>query len=164
MGRRGPAPTPTKQKIAAGETRPSRVNYAEPQPRIGLPRMPSDMTDGAKSVWKHVIAEMGASEVITGADRDVLRLYCEAVDRYVRAQRLFARSSVLLNRAGLLVKNPLHQVVRDNADQVRLLSRELGLSPSARAGLMLTADNGGTSIDDELGPPPRLKVVGGAYE
>ena len=38
-------------------------------------------------------------------------------------------------RDGELVKNPLHQVVRDNADEVRLFARELGLSPSARAGL-----------------------------
>ena len=29
MGRRGPAPTPTKIKILRGETRPSRVNYRE---------------------------------------------------------------------------------------------------------------------------------------
>ena len=39
MGRRGPAPTPTKLKLLRGETRPSRINRAEPKPG-GVPRMP----------------------------------------------------------------------------------------------------------------------------
>ena len=32
MGRRGPAPTPTKVKRLRGETRPSRLNLHEPSP------------------------------------------------------------------------------------------------------------------------------------
>jgi P27 family predicted phage terminase small subunit len=36
---------------------------------------------------------------------------------------------------GELVKNPLHQVVRDNVVLVRSLARELGLTPSARSGM-----------------------------
>ena len=43
MGRRGPAPTPTKVKRLRGETRPSRLNHAEPLPHPALPRMPADM-------------------------------------------------------------------------------------------------------------------------
>lgn len=164
MGRRGPAKEPTKIKLARGETRPSRVNYTEPQPKLRQPRMPSDMTPRAKAIWQHVVREMGDAEVIVAADRDALRCYVEAVDRYVGSQRMLARSSILLNRNGVLVKSPLHQVVRDNAEQVRLWARELGLTPAARAGLYLNDEHGATSIDDELGPPPRLRVVGGSYE
>ncbi len=36
---------------------------------------------------------------------------------------------------GELVKNPLHQIVRDNADLLRAFARELGLTPSTRAGM-----------------------------
>ena len=39
--------------------------------------------------------------------------------------------------AGNFVKNPLHQVARANADEVRQFARELGLSPSARVGLRI---------------------------
>jgi hypothetical protein len=54
----------------------------------------------------------------------------------------------------------LHQVLRDNADRVRLLARELGLSPAARASLQLLPGSELPDIDAELGPPPRLRVVG----
>jgi phage terminase small subunit len=61
---------------------------------------------------------------------------------------------------GHLAKNPLHQVVRDNADHVRLLARELGLSPASRASLQLMPGADVPDIHAELGPPPRLRVVG----
>jgi P27 family predicted phage terminase small subunit len=119
------------------------------------------MDDEAQKVWRRVVREMRGSDVIVGADADVLRCYCEAVARYAQAAELYAKSSPLLRRDGEFVKNPLHQVVRDNADAVRLFARELGLSPSARAGLRVEASALPTDIEDVLGPPPRLRVVGG---
>ena len=161
MGRRGPAPTPTKIKRLRGETRPSRLNAHEPMPSADLPKMPVDMDPDAKAVWRRVIRDMRHSGVIRAADADVLRCYCEAVARYAQAAELYAKSSPLLRRDGEFVKNPLHQVVRDNADAVRLFARELGLSPSARAGLRVEASALPADIEDVLGPPPRLRVVGG---
>ncbi len=123
--------------------------------------MPQGMDEGAQKVWRRVVREMRGSGVILGADADVLRCYCEAVSRYAQAAELSAASSPLMRRDGELVKNPLHQVVRDNADAVRLFARELGLSPSARAGLRVEQGPTAGDIDDVLGPPPRLRVVGG---
>lgn len=164
MGRRGPTPTPSAVKVRTGETRPSRVNRMEPLPRLGAPPMPRGMDEGAQKVWRRVLREMRGSAVILGADADVLRCYCEAVSRYQQAAELYARSSPLVTRDRELVKNPLHQVVRDNADAVRLFARELGLSPSARAGLRVEASAVPADIEDVLGPPPRLRVVGGGDE
>lgn len=167
MGRRGPIAAPTRVKIKQGETRPSRVNFNEPQPQQRAPKMPRDLSAGAKAVWKRVLDDMRDTDVIVSADADVLRVYCEAVDRYVKAQAIYQQSGVLLNRGGILVKNPVHQVVRDNAEQIRLLARELGLSPASRSALHIaaaSAANGPQSIDADLGPPPRLRVVGGTYE
>ncbi len=105
---------------------------------------------------------MGTSGLITAADAQILRLYCEAWSRYRQAADMLGNSAPLLNDRGHLTKNPLHQVVRDNADHVRLLARELGLSPAARAGLQLLPGSEAPDIDAELGPPPRLRVVGDA--
>jgi phage terminase small subunit len=44
-------------------------------------------------------------------------------------------------RSGELVKNPLHQIVRDNAILQRAFARELGLTPSARTGLAVGMDS-----------------------
>jgi P27 family predicted phage terminase small subunit len=91
----------------------------------------------------------GATGVITAADHDALRCYCEAVARYEQAARLLVSSGPLVRgaRSGELVKNPLHQIVRDNADLIRLYARELGLTPSARSGLTGRAEDVADALD-----------------
>jgi P27 family predicted phage terminase small subunit len=160
VGRRGPAREPDAAKLRRGETRPSRLNGLEPLPRSGrMPTMPPGMTTDAQAAWRHVIREMRDAGVITGADAHLLRLYCEAYARYLEAARLYASASPLIADRGHLAKNPLHQVVRDHADQVRMLARELGLSPVARAGLRIVPGADVPDIEAEIGPPPRLRVL-----
>jgi P27 family predicted phage terminase small subunit len=152
MGRRGPAPAPTALKLLRGERKRDRLNPDEPEPADNDPRMPADLPAPARRVWRRVMAEMGAAGVIRAADADVLRVYCECVARYEEASVLLARSSPLIRgaRTGELVKNPLHQIVRDLGDQVRVLARELGLSPSARAGLRSPSAGMPDPFDDFL--------------
>jgi P27 family predicted phage terminase small subunit len=162
MGRRGPAPTPTKVKRLRGETRPSRLNLLEPMPSADVPRMPADMDPDAKVVWRRVVRDMRHTGVIRAADADVLRCYCEAVSRYAAAARVYGQTGPLVRgRHGAeLVKNPLHQVTRDNADEVRQFARELGLSPSARVGLRIDQARALDDLTADIGLPPRLRVVG----
>ena len=119
MGKRGPAPAPTKLKLIRG-ARPDRINEQEPSPEDHLPVPPADLAPAAAQVWMRVMAECGGSGVITAADTDVLRVYCEAVARYEEAAVALGRSGPLVKgaRHGDLVKNPLHQIVRDDADLV----------------------------------------------
>ncbi len=142
MGRRGPAPTPTKLKLLRGETRPSRVNYAEPEPLRHLPERPTDLITGADAVWGRVITELGHSGTITGADRDLLRVYSEVVVRYEQASVMLAGSGPVIvgARKGEIVRNPLTSIVRDLGMQLVVLARELGLSPSARSGIRAPSD------------------------
>ena len=118
---------------------------------------------GAKAVWKRVMAEMATAEVIFAADSDVLRCYCEAVSQYQSSMRTLASSSPLVRYRDGLVKNPLHQIVRDDRDAVRLFARELGLSPSGRAGLNVEMGGAVGDIEEVIGPAPRrLHAVGGS--
>lgn len=150
MGRRGPPPTPTKLKILRGERRPSRINRNEPKPRADLPRFPAGLGKAAASVWRRIIRDYGHTGVLTAVDADALRAYCEAVARYEHAASLLEESGPLVRgaRQGELVKNPLHQIVRDNADLLRQFARELGLTPSARTGLRA---EGAPAAGDPLG-------------
>ena len=135
MGSRGPAPMPTKLKLLRGETRASRVNAAEPQPG-GRPRMPIGMSPDSRRVWRRIIRDYGHTGVLTAADTDVLRAYCDAVVRYVQADATLQASGPLVRgHARELVRNPLHQIVRDNAILLRGFARELGLTPSSRSGV-----------------------------
>jgi P27 family predicted phage terminase small subunit len=101
--------------------------------------------------------------VITAVDTDALACYCEAVIRYRQAAALLARSAPLIRgaRAGDLIANPLDRVTRGWADQIRLFARELGLTPSARAGLHMEISPFSSSVEDEIGLPPRFRVVSG---
>lgn len=156
MGRRGPAPTPTKLKMLRGETRPSRVNHREPKPRPNDPIKPSDLDAEAEEVWDRVVTEYGHTGVITAADTDALRAYCEAVARYRQAAGLLRQSGPLIKskRTGEFVKNPLHQITRDNADLMRQYARELGLTPSARTGLQGKEREAPSKLADFLGRRP----------
>jgi P27 family predicted phage terminase small subunit len=162
MGRRGPAPLPSTLKRLHGETRPSRVNFREPLPRRTTPQPPAELDPGAKRIWRRTVREMPAG-VITAADTDTFVCYCEAVVRYRQSAALLARSAPLIRgaRAGDLIANPLDRVTRGWADQIRLFARELGLTPSARAGLHMEISPFHSSVEDEIGLPPRFRVVGG---
>jgi P27 family predicted phage terminase small subunit len=124
--------------VLHGETRPSRLNRHEPEPPSGFPVMPDDLDADAQAEWRHVEREMAATGVIRPVDRMLLRAYCEAVSRYLQSVRMYAASGPLLPDRGHhgVVKNPLHQIVRDDEATLRALARELGLTPSARAGLV----------------------------
>lgn len=158
MGRRGPVPRPAAVALLAGETRPSRVNFEAPIPRQEEPDRPRGMDSVAKAVWDHVLREMRSTGIILGADRDVLRAYCEAVSSYTRNIALLTRSGSVIrgSRERGLVVNPLHRVVREEREAIRLLARELGLSPAARAALRVDAGAASAEMDDVLGPPLRL--------
>ena len=136
MGTRGPQPKPTALKILSGETRPSVINYAEPIPEGGPLSPPPDIRPEARVVWEQVVAALGRTGVLTSADKHVLRLYAEAMARYLEAEAMLVKTGPLIKgRDGNFVKNPLHQIVRDNADAVKKYAREIGLTPAARVGL-----------------------------
>lgn len=136
MGRRGPSPEPTRLRVLKGETRPSQLNLQEPEPLPGDPIAPDDLSESAKVIWQRVMREFGHTGVIRAVDGDALRLYCEAMARYLRTSQLLdASGPIVKGHRGEMVKNPLHQLVRDNAQMVRAMAGELGLTPAARVGL-----------------------------
>jgi P27 family predicted phage terminase small subunit len=101
--------------------------------------MPEGMSPASKRVWRRIIRDYGHTGVVTAADSDVLRAYCDAVVRYVQADATLQASGPLVRgHSRELVRNPLHQIVRDNAVLLRGFARELGLTPSARSGVVGT--------------------------
>lgn len=140
MGKRGPAPTPTKLKILRGQDRGDRLNRSAPKPSGGGPTMPSGMTKSAQKIWRRQVRAMPPG-VLTVVDGDCLRVYCEAVSRYTEAAAMLAESGPLaVGQKRNLVRNPLAQIVRDNAQLIRLFGKDLGFQPSAREGLHTQSD------------------------
>jgi P27 family predicted phage terminase small subunit len=134
MGRRGPAPQPTSLKLLRG-TKPSRVNLREPKPLPGPVDRPAYLSAVAAQEWDRVAPHLEAMGTLTGADATALAVYCEAVARWRRTADLAAKSPPVYTRDGIAVRNPLYSQARDAAAEVRLMAREFGLTPSARAGI-----------------------------
>jgi len=136
MGARGPAPMPTELKLLHGERRSSRLNRNAPKVK-NTPVMPAGMSDAAQAIWNRVMRDYSASGILTSVDTDALRVYCESVVRYEHAAAMLEKSGPLVRgaRRGDLIKNPLHQIVRDDADLIRAFAREFGFTPSARSAL-----------------------------
>jgi P27 family predicted phage terminase small subunit len=124
------------------------VNYRAPQPLRDLPEKPPDLAPGAEAVWDGVLAQLGHTGVLTALDGPALRVYADAVARYQAAAAALAASGPLIRgaRSGELIKNPLHQIVRDNATLLLAFARELGATPSARAGLRAPAVEPGAKL------------------
>ena len=127
---------PTELKVLHGERRPSRLNRNAPK-ATNVPVMPAGMSAPAQAIWKCIIRDYSHTGVLTSVDTAALRVFCEAVVRYAHAAAMLEQSGPLVRgaRHGDLVKNPLHQVVRDDADLIRAFARELGFTPSARSSL-----------------------------
>ncbi len=152
MGSRGPTKMPTGLKLLHGEKREWRLNRAAPKPRSNRPVMPADMSEDGKRVWRRVMRDFGQTGILTRVDLGLFRAYCETEARHVGESIALAKSGPLIHgaRKGDLVKNPLHQLVREDARLMRDLARELGLSPSAREGLTTPATGSGDATQDWL--------------
>lgn len=136
MGRRGPAPKPTRLKVLHGETRPSRLPTAEPRPRVASPVPPRWLSAEAREVWDRTTAELEAMGLARAADTDSLVVYCTAVVNHARAQQLLDRAGPLIKGVeGGVVRNPAVAVVNATAATVNRYAREFGLTPSARVNL-----------------------------
>jgi phage terminase small subunit len=94
MGERGPTSRPTTLKLLRGEKHRDRLNLNPPKPRAKLPTMPSEMSSGAKVVWRRILRDFGHTGVLTSIDADILRAYCDAVARYNHAARLLDESGI----------------------------------------------------------------------
>jgi P27 family predicted phage terminase small subunit len=137
---------PTKLKVLQGTEKPERRNDREPKPAGNDPLPPENMSAGARVIWDRIIRDYGATGILTGVDTETFRAYCDACVRYEQAAVLLDKAAPLIRSArGDFVKNPLHQIARDNAFTMLRLARELGFTPSARASLEVP--EGGDELD-----------------
>lgn len=145
MGKRGPAPKPTKLRLLEG-ARERDVNQSEPIPRSGKIVPPEGLSDDVRAIFEYVVSELEHMKIASPADVDSIVCFAEAVDKHRKASALLARSSVLVKGLhGTLVRNPALAVQRDAATTIRQFAQEFGLTPSARARI----NNERAEIDDD---------------
>lgn len=95
------------------------------------------MSPEVREVWDYTLNELKHMRLATGADRDTLVAYCEAVVAHRQASQLLAKSSVLVPGLNGMVRNPAFHVQRDAANTIRVFAAEFGLTPSARSRIRM---------------------------
>jgi P27 family predicted phage terminase small subunit len=134
MGKRGPAPKPTRLRLLHGD-QPCRINTDEPLPDPAAPQCPPGVADDVREVWDYTLRQLIVMGVATMADRDALLCFCEAVVTHRKASAILAKSPILVAGAikGTVIRNPAIQIQRDAAQVVAALAGKFGFTPSARS-------------------------------
>ncbi len=143
---------PNAEKIKRGIRR-DRIDFSESVRRRGHPAMPADLSAEARKVWRSRI-RADVDGAITAGDGFLLRMISEATVRYQKANEILGQSSpVLIGYRKSLTTNPAQRIVRDEAELLIRLEREL------RSRGRGQAPAGG--IESILGPAPRDLVAAG---
>jgi P27 family predicted phage terminase small subunit len=129
MGKRGPKPTPTKEKQRLGNPGKRPLNENEIQPD-GTPEAPGYLDDYASKLFNRIIVAM-ADGVYTACDTEVLAAYCAACSLHRRAiENVRAYGEMIDDKINPWVKEQRHQ-----AQLIATLGTRLGLDPTARASI-----------------------------
>lgn len=124
---------PTTLRLLHGD-QPCRINTDEPKPEPGPPTCPPEVSADVRAIWTYTLDHLIVMGVCTGADRDALLAYCEAVAAHRKASALLAKSPILIQgHRGVMVRNPALAIQRDAAGVIRAYAHEFGLTPSARS-------------------------------
>jgi P27 family predicted phage terminase small subunit len=138
MSKPGPKPAPTNLRLLRGQTRPDRINRAEPKPPLELPVVAPDyLDDDARQVWERLAPTMIAKAMLTTWDVDLFATYCTAVVHHRRAVVLVNQTNVLITARTTaggngVVKHPAMQVIRDQAAIMIAIGGRFCLTPSDR--------------------------------
>jgi P27 family predicted phage terminase small subunit len=132
MGRRGPKPTPTKTLQLRGSWR-AKTRKAEPKPETEVPSAPSWLKGYAKREWGRLVKEFAKLDMLTGLDRTVLAMHCQALGDMVHYAKIEEREgSVIVSEKGGMYPHPAANLKANAATRAMKFGAELGLSPSSR--------------------------------
>lgn len=139
----GPAPKPTALRLLHGD-RKDRTNLDEPKPEPGRPVCPPEVSADVRAIWDYTLDHLIVMGIATGADRDALLCFCEAVASHRKASALLAKSPPLIQgHRGVMVRNPALAIQRDSAAVIRAYAHEFGLTPSARSEIRMGGSGSG---------------------
>jgi P27 family predicted phage terminase small subunit len=151
MGNRGPIPKPTVVEIMEGRPGHRALNAKEPQPRATVPRCPEHLDDRAKKEWKRLVPVLRRMRVLTEADGMSLANLCQTWSTLVKAQEKLTEMGILYKApSGYVMQSPLLAVVNQCVDTITKLSREFGLTPSARSRMRTEDYSHGDPMEDSL--------------
>ena len=139
MGKRGPAPKPTKLKLLQGNPGKRKINKLEPKPAVEaeLPKPPAFLSRYAKTEWKRIVPELFQLGLLTKVDYMALAAYCQNYHRWIEAEKKIRATGELSYETakGNLVQIPEVGIANQAMKLMRDFAKEFGMTPSSRTSL-----------------------------
>lgn len=133
MGRRGPAPTPTRLKVLRGNAGRRPLPKDEPMPEVEEPTCPAHLDGMAKREWKRVVKELKKLGLLAKLDRPLLSAYCSTWSLFVQAERECRKGDLVVeSSSGYPMQSPWIGIRNKQLEKLITLAGHFGMSPSAR--------------------------------
>lgn len=153
MGKRGPAPKPTKLKLLAGNPGQRKLNDHEPQYNEVIPDPPEILTGEALKEWERVTKMLSSSGVMTEVDGVALAAYCQHYANWVLAIDTLQGSELIQPHKGNAVPMVIGcmKVINESSDRMLKYLKEFGMTPSSRSGIKVEPKKKADPIKDIFG-------------
>lgn len=166
MGARGPAPKPDALRVIQGGRLRNSANLSDGvNPPVAIPDMPKGLSKEERKEWKRLSPQLLELGLITPIDRALFSSWCrvcgliEDLQRawHAKVERFIAdglayheaveRVAIDVTPSGYRQQSALASMLRSLREEQLKLAAQFGLSPSARARVVASANN------DQLGLP-----------
>lgn len=133
---RGRKPAPTEEKLAKGETRPSRVNYTEPE----IPAPPADLEPpktlkgAGLALWREHFKRLQESGQLRSTDVPLFLRHCQTASRIEGWERELSRRG--LDRAERM---KVERILGELDNRFLRECAELGMTPVSRSKVRTVA-------------------------
>jgi len=159
MGLRGPQPKPAALKLLEGNPGKRALDLsAGVNPRVEVPAAPGYLCKEARKEWKRITPILEELGLITGLDRTVLAMYCQAAGRLHELEMAFngkvarlegedvdyvdavMRASITATPSGFEQQSVMVQLLSKHRAEVNRYLMHFGLSPAARARVQASSN------------------------
>ena len=153
MGKRGPAPKPTEQKLLEGTYRTDRAPHNEPKPRVMIPRAPEWLQGVALKEYNRHAKMLVGLRVMTEADRLALVAFTYEYGKWREAEEALNEEGPVLYsvKTGAAYLNPWQGIASNHFKNMVKLMQEFGLTPASRSRIdAQPEDEKQTSLAEKL--------------
>ncbi len=150
MAKTGPIRKPPALKIYEGNQSNEPIPK-NPMPEPSIPSCPNWLGREAKREWKRIKTHLFKLGLLTQIDRSALAAYCQAYDRWYKAERILTKAASLTFKmpSGYVGIRPEVSISQKAMAQMIALCKEFGMTPSSRGQITLP-EGEGNSLNDLL--------------
>ena len=134
MGKRGPAPRPSKILKLIGSRHAGKRTELPSSGRA--PKMPTWLDREAKAEWKRITERLQGIGILDEVDRGALSAYCLTWSQFYRAVKTVRKEGETFKTpAGYIQQHPAVAIINASRQALLKFYGQFGLSPSGRVGL-----------------------------